>query len=89
MCRTKSFARPSPLPEPAAWPRWKRKSSSKNTAATLNENVYLLLHNGALIQVSQKDYWAKPALRVFLSGTTTQVIQQRPKQLTIPAHSGD
>ena len=57
---------------------------------TLNENVYLLLHNGKLIQVSQKDYWAKPALRVFLSGTTTQVIQQRPKQqLTIPAHPGD
>ena len=57
---------------------------------TLNENVYLLLHNGTLIQVSQKDYWAKPALRVFLSGTTTQVIQQRPKQqLTIPAHPGD
>jgi hypothetical protein len=55
----------------------------------LNENVYLLLHNGTLIQVSQKDYWAKPALRVFLSGTTTQVIQQRPKQLTIPAHPGD
>ena len=56
---------------------------------TLNENVYLLLHNGALIQVSQQDYWAKPALRVFLSGGATQVIQQRPKHLTIPAHPGD
>lgn len=57
---------------------------------TLNEYVYLLLRDGKLIQVSQKDYWAKPALRVFLSGTTTQVIQQRPKpQLTIPAHPGD
>ena len=38
---------------------------------TLNENVYLLLRNGKLIQVSQKDYWAKPALRIFLSGTAT------------------
>ena len=56
---------------------------------TLNENVYLLLHNGALIRVSQQDYWAKPALRVFLSGGATQVIQQRPKHLTIPAHPGD
>ena len=56
---------------------------------TLNENVYLLLHNGALIQVSQQDYWAKPALRVFLSGGATPTIQERPRQLTIPAHPGD
>ncbi len=55
---------------------------------TLNENVYLLLHNGTLIQVSQKDYWAKPALRVFLSGGNTPQVQQRPKQYTIPAHPG-
>lgn len=56
---------------------------------TLNENVYLLLRNGKLIQVSQKDYWAKPALRVFLSGGNTPEVQQRMKQMTIPAHPGD
>ena len=56
---------------------------------TMNENVYLLLHSWRLIQVSQKDYWAKPALRVFLSGGNPPPIQQRPKQYTIPAHPGD
>jgi hypothetical protein len=52
---------------------------------TLHDFVYLLLRNGKLIEVSQEGYWAKPALRVFLSGNT-QAIQQRPKQYTVSAH---
>ena len=56
---------------------------------TLKQNVYLLLHNGKLVEVSQQDYWAKPALRVFLSGGSAPTIQQRVKQMTIPAHPGD
>ena len=52
---------------------------------TLHDFVYLLLHNGALIEVSQADYWRKPALRIFLSGRP-QSIQSRTQQYTIPAH---
>ena len=51
---------------------------------TLHDYVYLLLRNGAIIQISQEDYWKKPALRVFL--TSTRIIQQRPEQFTVPAH---
>lgn len=43
---------------------------------TQHDFVYLLLPPGRLIEVSQDVYWAKPALRVFLSGAT-QTIQRR------------
>ncbi len=36
--------------------------------ATLHEFVYLRMHNGSLLKVSQEAYLRKPALRVFLSG---------------------
>jgi hypothetical protein len=55
---------------------------------TLNDFVYLLLRNGALIQVSQKDYWEKPALRVFLSGHP-QTVQERLKESTVSVHSAN
>ena len=51
---------------------------------TLHDFVYLLLRNGRVIEVSQEDYWKKPALRVFLSGTTPTV-QQRLQQHTVSA----
>jgi len=43
---------------------------------TQHDFVYLLLPPGRLIEVSQEVYWAKPALRVFLSGGT-QTVQRR------------
>jgi hypothetical protein len=43
---------------------------------TQHDFVYLLLPPGRLIEVSQDVYWAKPALRVFLSGAT-QTVQRR------------
>ena len=52
---------------------------------TLHDFVYLLLNNGSLIEISQEDYWKKPALRVFLSGRAP-AIQPRLQQYTIPAH---
>ena len=52
---------------------------------SLNDFVYLLLRNGAIIQVSQEVYWKRPALRVFLSGVT-QTIQRRPEDFTVSAH---
>ena len=53
---------------------------------TVHDYVYLLLRNGAVIQVSQEVYWKRPALRAFLSGTT-QTVQERPKQYTVPVKS--
>ena len=52
---------------------------------TLHDYVYLLLRNGAIIQVSQDAYSKKPALRVFLT-STVQTVQKRPDQFTVPAH---
>jgi len=52
---------------------------------SLHDFVYLLLRNGKLIEVSQDDYWKKPALRAFLSGGAPTV-QQRLEQFTVPAH---
>jgi hypothetical protein len=52
---------------------------------TLHDFVYLLLRNGKLIEVSQEDYWKRPALRVLLSGGAPTV-QQRLEQYTVPAH---
>ena len=50
---------------------------------TLHSFVYLLLRNGTLIEISQEDYWKKPALRVFLSGNAQPI---QPRQYTVPAH---
>jgi hypothetical protein len=55
---------------------------------TMHDFVYLLLHNGKLIEVSQEDYRERPALRMFLSGIPLAV-QPRPTQFTIPAHPAD
>jgi hypothetical protein len=44
---------------------------------TMHDFVYLLLRDGKVIEVSQDGYWAKPALRVFLSGNA-QAMQRRP-----------
>ena len=52
---------------------------------TMHDFVYLLLRNGAIVQVSQDAYWKKPALRVFLT-STVQTVQKRPDQFTTPAH---
>ena len=52
---------------------------------SLHDFVYLLLRNGKLIEVSQEDYWKKPALRAFLSGGAPTV-QQRLQEFTVPAH---
>ena len=52
---------------------------------TVHDYIYLLLRNGAIVQVSQEVYWKRPALRVFLSGNT-QAIQERPKQFTVPVN---
>jgi hypothetical protein len=53
-------------------------------SVTLRDTVYLLLRNGKLVEVPQEEYWKKPALRVFLSGTTPTV-QQRMQQFTVSA----
>jgi hypothetical protein len=50
---------------------------------TLHHFVYLLLRNGTLIEISQEDYWKKPALRVFLSGNAQPI---QPRRYTVPAH---
>ena len=52
---------------------------------TMHDFVYLLLRNGAIIQISQEDYWKKPVLRAFLT-STVQTVQKRPEQFTVPAH---
>ena len=51
----------------------------------LHEYVYLRMHSGSLLQVSQDAYWKKPSLRMFLSGGT-EVLQQRvqPTELIKP-----
>jgi hypothetical protein len=54
-------------------------------SVTLHDFVYLLLRNGRLIEVSQDDYWKRPALRAFLSGGAPTV-QQRLEEFTVPAH---
>jgi hypothetical protein len=55
-------------------------------SVTMHDSVYLLLRNGRLIEVSQDAYRERPALRVFLSGTTEAV--QRRQEFTEPAHPG-
>lgn len=47
-------------------------------SVTMHDFVYLLLRNGKVVEVSQDGYWAKPALRVFLSGNAVAV-QRRPQ----------
>jgi len=53
---------------------------------TQHDFVYLLLPPGRLIEVSQDVYWAKPALRVFLSGAT-QTVQRRAPVVPVAAHA--
>jgi hypothetical protein len=54
---------------------------------TQHDFVYLLIPPGRLIQVSQEVYWAKPALRLYLSGGT-QSMQRRPAQeVAVAAHT--
>jgi hypothetical protein len=52
---------------------------------TLHSFVYLLLRNGALVEVSEDAYWKHPALRTFLSGNP-ETAQQRVKEFTVSAH---
>ncbi len=40
--------------------------------------VYLRLHNGAIVRVSQEAYWNKPALRVFLKGGSETLERRSP-----------
>ncbi len=51
---------------------------------TQHEFVYLLIPPGRLIEVSPDVYWAKPALRVFLSGAT-QTVQRRAQAVPVSA----
>ena len=56
-------------------------SAKCSFTVTRHEFVYLLIPPGRLIEVSQEVYWAKPALRVYLSGAT-QTVQRRAQ--TVP-----
>jgi len=51
---------------------------------TKHEFVYLLIPPGRLIEVSPDIYWAKPALRVYLSGGT-QAVQRRTQTVPVSA----
>jgi hypothetical protein len=53
-------------------------------AATVHDFVYLLLRNGAVVQVSQDFYWKHPALRTFLRGNP-ETVEQRVKEFTVAA----
>ena len=50
---------------------------------TLHEFVYLRLRNGRMVQVSQADYWKKPALRTFLSGGAQGLQERVPPVVTV------
>jgi len=50
--------------------------------ATLHDFVYLLLRNGAVVQVSQEAYWSQPAMRAFLRGNP-ETVEQRVKEFTV------
>jgi hypothetical protein len=57
---------------------------------TAQEFVYLRLHNGTIIKVSQAAYWKKPSLRMYLSGGSEQLERRRNtvvsvKELARPA----
>ena len=52
---------------------------------TVHNFVYLLLRNGAVIEVAQDVYAKRPGLRVFLSGNA-EAMQERLKQFAVPAH---
>jgi hypothetical protein len=51
---------------------------------TMHDFVYLRLHDGKIVQVSQDFYQSKPALRVFLSGGA-EAVKTRPVQLAAAA----
>lgn len=52
--------------------------------ATMHDFVYLLLRNGAVVQVSQDMYWKHPALRAFLRGNP-ETVEQRVRAFTVAA----
>ncbi len=51
--------------------------------ATLHEFVYLRMHNGSILQVSQEAYLRKPALRVFLSGGAETLQPRVPPTISV------
>jgi hypothetical protein len=52
---------------------------------TMHDFVYLRLHDGKIVEVSEEFYQSKPALRVFLSGGGGETVQMRPQQLAVAA----
>ena len=42
------------------------------------EFVYLRMHNGTLVRVSEEAYWNKPSLRMFLSGGSETLSRRTP-----------
>ena len=56
----------------------KPQSTEKCTlTVTLHDLVYLRMRTGAIIQVSQADYWKRPVLRKYMSGPM-ETLQKRP-----------
>ena len=51
---------------------------------TMHDFVYLRLHDGKIVEVSQEFYQSKPALRVFLSGGA-EAVKMRPVQVAAAA----
>lgn len=52
--------------------------------ATTHDFVYLLLRNGAVVEVSEDTYWKHPAMRAFLRGNP-ETVEQRVKAFTVAA----
>jgi hypothetical protein len=52
--------------------------------ATVHDFVYLLLHSGAVVEVSQEAYWSHPGMRAFLRGNP-ETVAQRVKEFTVAA----
>jgi hypothetical protein len=52
--------------------------------ATVHDFVYLLLHSGAVVEVSQEAYWSHPGMRAFLRGNP-ETVTQRVKEFTVAA----
>lgn len=52
--------------------------------ATVHDFVYLLLRNGAVVEVSEEAYWRHPAMRALLRGNP-ETVEQRVKAFTVAA----
>ena len=50
---------------------------------TLHEFVYLRMRSGKMVQISQADYWKKPALRAYLSGGSLGLQERVPPVVTV------